>query len=251
MSDENQSIIKKDNKLESTEQPEQTEQKASFKFGKRKTLAEKIKDATEAHEEAVKNIKPEQLPNRIGIILDDSGSTAGECWKSELLALNAILDRSNALDTSYTLYKLNEGLVQSISIDYDTIKSKASASFFGYSTPTNKALRDMLPQNCTRLILISDGESDNDTLALQEAEKYKLAGIKIDTVFVEGKGYYGGFFTSEKAKNFMRLVAATTGGIFMTFDNLANFINAASMLAPAYRGMLEDKKTRLMLGSGE
>jgi len=219
------------------------------KFGPLKSLRDKIA-AKEAQNKALAQaLDPKKVPNRIAGILDDSGSTAGDCWNHEIQAFSLLLDQSNFGDTSYLLYKLNEGLVQDLTCNYIDIKIKL-ANFKSGATPLATAMSRVLHSApITRAFIVSDGIPDDENGCYMAAELYKEKGIKIDTIFVSSGSIYSG--EQPDAKDLMRKIADITGGVFMCFDNLGNFSKAVGYLAPAFRDMLENKKLRLQLGSGE
>lgn len=74
----------------------------------------------------------------------------------------------------------------------------------GGMTDMVAALQMMLMADNTdiRLVLISDGEPDNESMTLKTAAKFKS---KIDTIFVGNETGYG--------RDFLRKLAAATGGV--------------------------------------
>lgn len=210
------------------------------KFGPTKRLSDKIKDA----KEKLASIDPTQCKHRVAIILDDSGSTAGECWANEVKAVEQLLLSSNFEETSYLLQKLNEGLVSPLLCEYDKIKQKLP-NFTSGGTPLARAMTLVLNFDITAAIIVSDGEADDRLTALERAEDFVKRGIKIDTVYVQSLS------KDTEAMETLRTIAQKTGGIFMTFEDQEKFSKALAYLNPATRHLLEDKKVRLMLGSGE
>ena len=94
----------------------------------------------------------------------------------------------------------------------------------GDTTDVGAALRMMLMADGAgiRLVLISDGEPDNEPEALSMAAKFKS---KIDTIFVGREDGYG--------REFLRKLSAATGGISITN-------------APEQLGKLEQNITKLI-----
>lgn len=218
----------------------------SLKFGKKKSLKEKIEESDARYQTLISSIDLNKINHRIAVILDDSGSTSGECFNNEVEAFRVILSQSNCVETAYSLIKLNSAS-QSLTVDYNLLL-KIAPNYGGGGTPIHRALQQALEQSITRIILVSDGEPDNTTACYEEAQKAKSKSIKIDTIFVQS--VFSGIGI-EEAKHVLKEISRITDGIFMSFDKSGNFTKAAAYLTPGNRFLLEDKKIRLMLGSGE
>jgi hypothetical protein len=80
-------------------------------------------------------------------------------------------------------------------------------SFFSTGTDLAEVLRFVKPADGTsiKLILISDGEPDNDIEALKLASQFKS---KIDCIYIGPEGLNG-----QHGREFLRKLAAATGGV--------------------------------------
>lgn len=223
--------------------------KISIKFGQTKSLKDKIAENLAEKANLLELLDPKKAKHKIAIILDDSGSTIGEVWDKEVQATRQILNNSDYKDTSYVLYKLNEGLVQSLTCDYTEIekvlpKFVSGATFIAYALDTMCTYGN--PNfSLDRIILVSDGQPNDAVLIDQNIDRLIQAKIKVDTIFIYA------FFPDKTAQELMQRIAAKTGGVYMTFDNMDSFQNAVGYLSPAQYHLLQDKKTRLLLGSKE
>ena len=110
-------------------------------------------------------------------------------------------------------------------------------------TPMAGAMDRCITQNSlTRGIIVSDGEADSSESALASAKNYwREAGIPIDTVHI-GR--------STEGEHLLKQIAELTGGMYIKFDNVANFAKNFKFLSPALRYMLTSGSAN-MLGAKE
>jgi hypothetical protein len=185
---------------------------------------------------------PTMLPNRIGLMLDCSGSMLGE--KIQLL--------QQAYD-SFTLgCDMSTTAIAVVSFpcpkDSDVGSSRASGvsdlpltndknilvlhgiNFrAGGGTPMAHAMDRMLRNPITRGIIVSDGEADSSSAALDECENYEESETPIDTVHI-GESFGG--------EELLQEIARRTGGIYIKFTDVESFAKSFEFLTPAKRSLL-------------
>jgi hypothetical protein len=81
----------------------------------------------------------------------------------------------------------------------------------------------------TRGIIVSDGEASNREAVLACARDYREAGIPVDCVHI-GRDVGG--------EELLRTIAEITSGLYIKFDNVANFAKSFKFLTPGLRFQL-------------
>jgi len=98
------------------------------------------------------------------------------------------------------------------------------------STPMASAMHVMLSKNAlTRGVLVSDGEADSPSEALNIAKQWCEASISIDCVHIGDQA---------NGEALLKQIAEITGGMFIKFENVASFAKSFKYLAPAFYAML-------------
>jgi len=194
------------------------------------------------------------VPNRIGMMLDCSGSMGGSSIVNLRSAAEEYVMACNFADTSVALYTFGAHTEMRGGL------TRYSGALIGYisrlqahgDTPMHRVVSDAIGSlPMTRGLLVSDGGAsdwghwhDKDTFEGDTIlEQYKAAGIPIDCVHI-GQGTDG--------EALLRRIAEKTGGIFIKFKDTGNFAKAFKFLAPANRALLGDGRKLLKeLGADE
>lgn len=187
---------------------------------------------------------------RIIIVADDSGSMDGLPMQQQKKAIAAFLGVCNPIDTAVGITPMNRERIN-LTLVHPMILAKTSGwpDHGGGGTPTFKTLKTALEQKPTRVVLVSDGQPtdgnakehhyhhNESKLINSEDEinptltKYKIANVKIDTVFIGSESD-----TSGQAE--MKAIAELTGGMYIFFKEGESFAKQFKYLAPAYYAML-------------
>lgn len=192
-----------------------------------------------------KKLNPLDMPDRIGIVFDDSGSMGGYTnYVSPENTVNLkIVDAHAGVEeflrscspgkTAVTIYPMNMPPMK-ISCDLITMAMQIKTIEAIGGTPLIATLHKMLKENnLTRSIVFSDGYP-NDARMDYVVGLAKELKVPVDTV------YFGG--DQPEPIRFMKELAERTGGIFLHFDpSKMNFRTAFKYLSPGYYGMLADK----------
>lgn len=94
----------------------------------------------------------------------------------------------------------------------------------------------------TRGIIVSDGDADSYEGALAIAKNYRDSETVIDTVHIG---------TSTSGERLLQEIAEITHGVYLKFDNVANFSKAFAYLTPEKRGTLMLTGAAALLGAKE
>ena len=213
-----------------------------FKIGAKSALAQRLEQAKakKAEKQVVDVAVVSTLPNRIGMMLDVSGSMTGEPLDQLKVAAKAFLDACDAANTAVAVNTFEPTIHINLSntFDYHKIEIQALPSTGG--TPMGEAMEDMLlTEPITRGVLVSDGDATG-TDPLRVARNYKEAGVPIDCVHI-GESVAG--------TETLKAIAGITGGMYMKFKDIHQFAHAFKYLTPAYRALLADPEMRKRLGA--
>jgi len=214
--------------------------KPPFRVGTQLTgLAAKKAAALEAAKAAGQNIPvviaPEDMPNRIGIVFDDSGSMQHEQIKDAHEGVEEFLRSCIKDQTAVAMFPMNrEGLPLCSNLPAVAIFTKGIHATGG--TPMLRTINKMLKSNnLSRVIVFSDGSPIDNT-----DENYaKVIEFKrpVDTVYIPLSGQ-----VDFRAETFMKKLAEDTGGIYLQLERgKSNFRTAFKYLSPGLRHMLADK----------
>ena len=195
-------------------------------------------------------VDPTTLPNRIGLMLDCSGSMGNatdynhgtpkiELLRSAFDSFVAGCDLSNTAVAvecfpPYDEYDGDSRKNERCSLALTTkhIYLSTFSLFFEPRgcTPMAQAMQRMIErQPITRGILISDGEADSPHGAREQAAIYKEASIPVDCIHIG---------TDVGGEELLRDIATRTGGIYMKFTDVAAFARSFHFLTPGGRGLL-------------
>ena len=219
----------------------------SNKFGLAKRVAEKqIEQSADFR----------LFPNRLGLVMDDSGSMSCR-MKDAHLAIDTFIKNCNASDTALALYPLNAE-PKSLTNIFAAIGIYASTIYATGGTSLYTKLQEMLEkENITRAVAFSDGSPTDNRTQYQSADcdynslvdshtntirKYVEKKVPIDTIFI-GEFGSSGYMT-------MKRIADETGGIFLHFTDASVLAKSLKYLTPHYRALLMDKATREKVEKG-
>ena len=172
------------------------------------------------------------VPNKIGIVFDDSGSMGGQPIEDAHSGIDEFVKNCNSNDTALAIYPLNAEC-KPLNRDF------AEVAFYGMSIPTTggtplfKTLEKLIDaEPITRAVAFSDGSPDMHDLEYEEPvlTKYTEKKIPIDTIYI-GSALGNGAVV-------MKRIAERTGGIFLQFTDASVLRKSLKYLAPAYRAML-------------
>lgn len=210
--------------------------KAPFRVGAAKTGLAARKEAEKAAgiipAERPVEINPTELPHRIGIVFDDSGSMDEVNKINDAHAgVEEFLRSCEAGTTAVAVYPMCSehypltSNLPALAILVNKIRATGR-------TPLRQTLLKMKRENnLTRMIVFSDGSPNDPNLDGFDKE----FGI-VDTVFISNQSSYSA------PRDYMQQLAERTGGIFLEFQaGKANFKTAFKYLSPGLRYMLADK----------
>ncbi len=212
----------------------------------------------EVLKEAVPTLDPRNLPNRLAVICDFSGSMGDRAsgrWdtdniKTKLQLLQeAVQDfalRSNPADTALAVESFPRGFRIELTNDTQSVYMRMLGISTLGDTPMGEGLSSALENHSpTRALLISDGEQTDGESCFVQAEKYKNREINVDCVHIG---------TSTHGEETLKRIASITGGMYMKFKDVQSFSQNFHYLLPAERaaiaGMLPSETARL-LGADE
>ncbi len=180
------------------------------------------------------NIPPAEMPERIGIVFDDSGSMSHGYPKDPIDDAHAgceeFLRSCKPGQTAVTVYPMNADALH-LSTDLPALAVLIDMIPATGGTPALETLEKMLDnEKITRAIMFSDGGYSDYSYGRIVA-KCKAKKIPVDTVFIGNQDSIQ-----------MQRLAEATGGYYLHFrPGLSSFRESFKYLAPAYRTMLADK----------
>lgn len=214
--------------------------------------------------EQMKSVDPNTVPNRIGMVLDDSASMGFDGMENAHKAVKGFTNNCNPLDTSIAIYPMNKEPKQLI-CDYDLVNLYVCGIWSSGGTPAYQTLKSMYTkEKLTRAVLFSDGDpADSSVLADDKKESnedfwygkrdnslaMEVVGLSrelkapIDTIFIgdaETKGYRE-----------MKKLAELTDGTFIHFKDASSLSTGLKYLAPKYRALLADPNMKKRIEAGE
>jgi hypothetical protein len=207
----------------------------------------------------LRSIDPTKVPNRLGLVLDDSGSMGTEGMENAHKAVKSFTLSCNSNDTSIAVYPLNAPS-KPLSCDYDLINMYVGGIGSTGGTPVYSSLQDLIEkENITRAILFSDGSPTDSQLKgggvdsyyspydKEKAKKvialYKGKELAIDTIYIGQKDTPG--------YKEMEEIAKQTNGIFVHFQDTLSLSNSLKYLSPGFRGLLANPEIKARIERGE
>jgi Mg-chelatase subunit ChlD len=214
-------------------------------------------------ENTMKNIDPKTVPNRIGIVLDDSGSMGHDGMENAHKAVKGFTNSCNMTDTSIAIYPLNKEAKPLIS-DYDILNAYVSGIGATGGTPLYTKLDQMIKEEeITRAVVFSDGVPTDSTCLVEEKETnddfyygrkdskmalevimtYNNEVVPIDTIFI-GEAETAGYRELKK-------LAEMAKGTFIHFKDSNSLSTGLKYLAPKYRALLANPEIKAKIERGE
>lgn len=212
------------------------------KFG----VAAKLEEARKQGVDPTKNANPNEVPNKLALVFDDSGSMAGDPIVQAKKAVDYFLQNCNPRDTSIALYPLNAE-VRPLTCDYSLVGMVKETLNATNGTPLYEVLdKAITNEKLSRVIAFSDGSPNHCYEKEGIINKYIAAKIPIDTILISP-----GAVPGDTAYEELRRLAERTGGIFCKFDDIKSLGSALKYLAPAFRAMLMNPEVKAKLERGE
>lgn len=184
-------------------------------------------------------VAPAEMPNRIVLMLDVSGSMAAseEGGKSRIEHLkDAIMGFLAACDWKNTAVGLetfgNSGEELHIQLQTNAVQLQLTAMTLHAhgGTPMHDAMeQSLISHPLTRGVIVSDGQANDPHTAEELAKQFAEARIPIDTVHIGSESY---------GADLLQKIAEITGGLFIKFTDIASFSKNFKYLTPGYRAML-------------
>ena len=159
-------------------------------------------------------------------------------------AVNTFIDNCFIGATKVGLASFPELVVIEPTHDLNAVKIAAQAIEPTGSTPMHEPLDFVLDEwPITHGIVVSDGSPDSVQAVEDSARRYKAKGVKLDAVHIGSD--HGGEAT-------MKMIAETTGGIYIKFTDVKAFAESFKFLTPKHRLTLTTSKNPVaLLGAAE
>lgn len=216
-----------------------------------------------AFEQEIKQLDPTTVPNRLGLIFDDSGSMSGDPIEDAHKAVKAFTDNCNMKDTSVAVYPLNAA-PKSLICDYDIVNMYVGGIDATGGTPIFAVLRQLIEKEpITRAVLFSDGDPTDGTVlgneqqtnedfwygaksktsGLEAIKLYKDKEVPVDTIYIGIDG--------TKGYREMQEIARLTNGVFIHFKDSSSLSTGLKYLAPKFRALLMNPEIKERIQRGE
>src|ERR1700743_839241 len=224
-------------------------------------------EAKEIGEAHIPELPPGKMPDRIGVVFDDSGSMAGNAITDAHSGVEEFLRSFKPTTTAVAVYPMNDAALKLCTTLPALAQLVRNIRATG-GTPAVETLRKMLnSEDLTRAIMFSDGSFSmhawetkvsndvEDFFASSRQPNRSLSGasvraacnagdISVDTVYI---GQH-----NESAIANLKKIAEDTGGIFLLFfPGKVSFANAFKYLSPGNRLQLMDKSFKEKVENGE
>lgn len=211
------------------------------------------------YDQQMKEVDPLKVANRLGLVIDDSGSMGGQKMEDAHTAVKGFTANCNPLDTSIAVYPMN-AKTQGLVCNYDLVNLYVSGIQATGGTPIYGILDKLITdENITRAVLFSDGSptdsrltGNNDVglftyskpkeVAIGTIKKYQEKEVPIDTIFI---GEY------EDGEIEMKKIAELTNGTFIHFKDSSSLSTGLKYLAPKYRALLANADIKARIERGE
>ena len=183
----------------------------------------------------------QDLPNRLVLMLDCSGSMSGEPLSLLKDAVDNFVNRCNFNDTAIALRSFPKGASLDLTNVSVIITSTAKQLSSGGGTPMRECIVACAELPITRGIIVSDGDATDWRTVANDAEDH--GGVDDELIlkpYIDKKTpidcVHIGASTSGEAR--LRKIAELTGGLYLKFTDVSAFSNAFGYLTPSYRAML-------------
>lgn len=181
-----------------------------------------------------RELTPNDMPHRIGIVFDDSGSMGIEQSRDAKEGCEEFLRSCTKDQTAVAVYPMTDPALP-LCMNLPAVAIMVKQIYGGGVTPLVQTLAKMLKHNSlTRAIVFSDGAPNGFQPELYEQVlSYK---IPIDTIYIPDS------YSDPRAEAFMQKLAENSSGIYLKFERgKSNFATAFKYLSPGLRYMLADK----------
>lgn len=201
--------------------------------------------------EQLKELNPQEVQNRIGIVIDDSGSMSGEPMDNAKAGVKNFIVSCDYKSTSIAIYPMNAEH-KTLTCNYEIASVYTSTLQATGGTPLYETLMKLIEtEKITRAVAFSDGSPNGRLLNNENIEsfpyqvvgKYKSSEIPIDTVYI-------GLKDTQPAKE-MEKIAEITGGTFVHFEDSKTLSKSLKYLAPIYRALLANPEIKARIEKGE
>lgn len=224
----------------------------------------------EQSERQMKDLDPKTVPNRLGLIFDDSGSMGGDKMNDAKSAIKNFTLSCNPLDTSIAVYPLNMK-PQTLTINFDLLNIYVMGLEATGGTPLYTKLLDLLDKEpITRVVVFSDGSpTDCKLIGTSEAydskpkeyaenvvKLYNTKELHVDTIYLGEEFGYRLYTDTDKdqtrASGFVEMqeLARRTGGIFIHFKDSSILSKNLKYLAPKFRALLMNSELKEKIQKG-
>lgn len=204
------------------------------------------------------NIDPKTVPNRLGLVIDDSGSMGSDGMENAHKAVQGFTASCNMKDTSIAIYPLNKENKHLV-CDYDLVNLYVSSLQATDGTPIYTVLDKLITnESITRAVLFSDG-SPTDSKILSESENMwnssssefakKVIKLYIDKELPIDTIYIG--IENSTGYNEMKEIARLTNGTFINFKDSNSLASGLKYLSPKYRALLANSEIKERIQRGE
>ncbi len=213
-------------------------------------------------ERTLKSIDPNTVPNRLGLIIDDSGSMGQDGMENAHTAIKSFTQSCNHTDTSIAVYPINAAN-KPLTCDYDLVNLYVNGIWATGGTELYSKLKELIEkENITRAIAFSDGSptdshispnaegmsnswnwGDDGTIARKTVAMYVEKKVPVDTIYI-------GYDTDKPYKEMAEL-ARVTGGVFVHFKDTASLSSSLKYLSPGFRGLLANPEIKARIERGE
>jgi hypothetical protein len=159
-------------------------------------------------------------------------------------AVNTFIDNCFLGATKVGIASFPELVVIEPTHDLNSVKIAAQAIEPTGSTPMHEPLDFVLDEwPITHGIVVSDGSPDDVHAVEEAAKRFKAKGVKLDAVHIGAD--HGG-------ESVMKMIAETTGGIYIKFTDVKAFAESFKFLTPKHRLTLTTSKNPVaLLGAAE
>lgn len=214
-------------------------------------------------DEAIKIIDPTRTPNRIGLVIDDSGSMGEDGMKSVHAGVRSFTNSCDFNTTSLAIYPLNREN-KPLSVDFDPINLYVGTLQHTGGTQLYTKLDQLVDnENITRAVVFSDGvptdcrlmsdnfSYENKPRAFGEGvlAKYIEKELPIDTIYIGEDVPYEGKHSAGYTE--LEEIAKRTGGVFCHFKSVLSLGTSLKYLAPKYRALLMNEELKKKVEKGE
>jgi Mg-chelatase subunit ChlD len=208
------------------------------------------------------SIDPKTVPNRLGLIIDDSGSMGDDGMKNAHMAVQGFTANCNMKDTSIAVYPLNRE-AQHLICNFDLVNLYVSSLLPTGGTPIYTVLDKLITkESITRAILFSDGSPTDSTCSVTEeipnnfswapktpeqamrvVKLFTEKEIPIDTIYIGSDGSAG--------YKEMKELARLTNGTFIHFKDSHSLATGLKYLSPKFRALLANPEIKERIQKGE